>query len=124
MVSTGTRDLSIIAMGYNSSGTLLSGNPKSSRGLYYVPAGHTWDGSWELAVDLLVEVNTSPIEVVAIAYLTFEEYGTGDCLETAIDDLLTSLSDYFESLRSREETLAPSAMEDLQILRRLLRERA
>ncbi len=44
----------------------------------------------------------------------------GDSLESATTDLLTSFSDYYQSLESREANLAPSASKDLQILRRLV----
>ena len=69
----------------------------------------------------MVEVNTSWEEVIAITYLTVQEYGIGDSLGSAIEDLLTSLSDYYQSLESRQSKLAPPASKDLEILRRLIR---
>ena len=70
--------------------------------------------------DLFVEIRASSGEVVAVTYLTLEEYGVSNSAEQAIPDLLTSLSDYYESLVSREERLAPSAREDLAKLRHLI----
>ncbi len=69
----------------------------------------------------MVEVNTSWEEVIAITYLTVQEYGIGDSFGSAIEDLLTSLSDYYQSLESRQSQLAPPASKDLEILRRLIR---
>ena len=121
MATSGTHEFSISSNAYQSSGTGAVGNPASSKGLYIIPACHLWDGSWELATDLMVEVNTSWEEVMAVTYLTIQEHGVGDSLESAILDLLTSLSDYYKSLESREARLAPSASEDLQMLRNLVR---
>lgn len=53
-----------------------------------------------------------------------QEYGIGETVESAIEDLLTSLSDYRESLEAREEKLAESEANDLAELRRLIRRRA
>ena len=97
------------------------GTSASSKGLYFIPSSYSWDTCWELAVDLQVEVNTSTEGVVIVACMDLQEFGTGESLEIAIQDLLTSLSDYFESLESRQEKLGTSAIEDLGTLRRLLR---
>ena len=127
MVSSETNDLSINSTAYQSyrmiqsCGTMPSGDPTSSKGLHLVPAQHSWGDLWELSIDLLVEVNTSRENVVAVTYLTVQEYGIGDTLESAIGDLLTSLSDYYQSLESREANLAPSAIEDLRTLRYMIR---
>ena len=104
------------------SGTELTGNPPSGKELYFIPAGHSWDDCWELASDLHIEVDTTPEDkAVVITCLDLQEYGMGDSLESAITDLLTSLSDYCQSLESREANLAPSASKDLYTLRCLLR---
>ena len=91
-----------------------------STSLYLVPAGHSWGQWWRLTNHLCVEIRTSRSEVLAVTFLSIEEYGVGDSVETAISDLLTSLSDYYESLTSREERLASSALEDLSRLRHLI----
>ena len=88
--------------------------------MFFYP-GHSWDEAWELTSTLLVEVHTFPNEVKAVTYLTVEEYGIGSSLEDAILDLLTSLSDYFQSLEERQERLGPPALEDLDKLRKLVR---
>ena len=120
MATSGTYELSFTPTAYQSSGTAPSGVPVSSKGLYYIPARHSWDDCWVLATDLLVEIETTRESVVAITYLTVQEYGLGDSFESAIQDLLTSLSDYYQSLESRKSKLAPSAGKDLEMLRRLM----
>lgn len=102
-------------------GTNHAGNTTSSQGLYVVPAQHSWDDSWELIRDLIVEIYTSWEEVVAITYLTVQEYGVGTSFEDAILDLLRSLSGYYQSLEARLQRLGPPATEDLEILRNLVR---
>ncbi len=104
-------------------GTNQGGNPTSSISLCFVPAQYSWDSCWELVVNLLIEIRTSREEVLAITYLTAEEYGVGTSFEDAILDLLTSLSDYYRSLEARQERLEPQAVEDLKILRGLVRPR-
>ena len=105
---------------YNDSGAESTGNPPSGKGRYLIHAGHPWDDCWELADDLNIEVDTTPEDAVTVTCLNLQEYGIGDSLESAIMDLLTSLSDYYQSLESRAGTLAPSASKDLEILRRLV----
>ena len=93
-----------------------------SKGLYYIQANFSWDNkAWALQQDLYVEVYTSWKEVLAVAHWTIQEYGVGDSLETAIMDLLTSLSDYYQSLEAREDRLAADAADDLAKLRDMLR---
>ena len=84
------------------------GNPVSSEGLYVVPGQYSWDDAWELRRDLLVEIRTTRDDVLATTYLSVQEYGAGPSLPVAIQDLLTSLSDYYQSLESRKETLGRS----------------
>jgi len=96
------------------------GNPTFSEGLYLVPQQQAWDNTWELKSHLLVKIHTSRDEVLASTYLAVQEYGVGPSLETAIHDLLTSLSDYYQSLEGREERLGPPGKEDLKRLRALV----
>lgn len=104
------------------SGAKSNGDSASNHGGYVIPSGHSWDDDcWELAEDLHIEVNILPEEMVAVNRLTVQEYGIGDSCESAIQDLLASLSDYYQSLESREATLAPPAIRDLELLRRLVR---
>ena len=85
-----------------------------------LPAGYSWDGTWELAGRLTVEVQTSEQETVALTRITPGEYGVGNNLKEAVYDLLTSLSDYKEALEARETRLADSAVEELKELRELV----
>ena len=105
-------------------GTESVGIPTSSEGLYLLLKQTTWDDTWELKGDLLVEVLTSQREVVASTYLSVREYGVGPSLEAAIEDLLTSLSDYYESLESRSDRVGPPGAEDLALLRPLIGRKA
>lgn len=127
MPNAGTHELSIlgvtsiIAGGELSSGTNVSvGNPTSSEGLYVISARHSWDNAWVLKSYLLAIIHTSWDEVRASTYLTVQEYGVGPSVEAAIHDLLTSLSDYYQSLESREERLGPPGKQDLERLRSLI----
>ena len=87
-----------------------------------LPAHYSWDNAWELVSDLSVEIQIwEEDEVVAVTNLSTEESGGGDTEEEAVFDLVTSLSDYFESLTDYEGRLGPSETEDLKILRRLIR---
>ena len=91
----------------------------SGGGLFLVTRGRSWKG-WELTTDLLVEIAASEQEVLATTYLAIAEYGIGESLEEAVADLLTSLSDYRESLEKREDRLGPPAVDDLERLRKLI----
>ena len=128
MTTSGTHDLIVDTPSFqcvvSSSpylGTGEVGNPTSSKGLYVVPAHYSWDGSWELLCNLLVEICTSKEEVVAITCLTVQEYGVGASTKDAVLDLLTSLGDYYQSLEERRERLGPPALKDLTMLRDLVR---
>ena len=46
-----------------------------------LPAGYSWDGTWELAGRLTVEVQTSEQETVALTRITPGEYGVGITLK-------------------------------------------
>lgn len=94
----------------------------SNEELHVIPSNCSWDGDWELAGDLVVEIQTSGEEVMAIAHhLAADEYGAGASLEEAVQDLLTSLSEYRESLEEREARLCVSAAADLAKLRGIIR---
>ena len=101
--------------------TVKAGSPITSEGLCTLAAGTSWDDGWELIVDLMVNVHTTPQEVVTFTYLTTLECGAGHTFSEAVQDLLTSLSDYYLSLISREDALGQPGVEDLSILRSLLR---
>ena len=97
---------------------------QKSVGLYFIPSKHLWDNSsWELLNGLLVEIHYSQTEVLVVTYLTVREYGGGGTFEEAVADLLTSLSDYYQSLEAREDRLAEAAANDLAKLRLLIQRR-
>jgi hypothetical protein len=96
------------------------GIAESSETIYFIPRGYSWDNAWCLAIDLLVQVCASWEEIVATTYLTVQEYGLGTSFEEAIYDLMTSLSDYRQSLESRRDRLGPRESADLAKLHRLL----
>lgn len=98
-----------------------NGDDPIREGPYIIPAHASWDGCWELATDLTVSVQASREEVLANTHMTVQEYGVGSTLDEAIQDLLTSLSDYRESLEAREKTLGKEALKDLGQLRALIR---
>ncbi len=77
----------------------------------------------ELLSDLAVQVQTTPEAVLVIAGSPVEEYGAGLSVEEAAYDLLTSLSEYHESLEEREARLGASAAADLAKLRSIIRRR-
>ena len=99
------------------------GNPTSGEGNCRIPAGRSWEGGWELLSDLAVQVQTTPEAVLVIAGAPVEEYGAGLSVEEAAYDLLTSLSEYHESLEEREARLGASAAADLAKLRSIIRRR-
>ena len=95
--------------------------PILSKSKRILPARYSWDDAWELVSDLPIEIQIWEDEVVAVTNLSTEEAGGGDTEEEAIFDLVTSLSDYRESLEAHEGRLGPSEAEDLKILRVLIR---
>ena len=70
--------------------------------------------------DLSVEVDRSPEHVLVTTRLTGQEYGAGPSLEEAVMDLVTSLSDYYQSLEARKDRLAPDGEKDLALLSDLI----
>ena len=103
--------------------TRLTSSTPVGGGLFYIHAGRAC-GNWELATNLLTTLCIPSGSWVATTYLAdIPEYGIGKSQAEAIADLLTSLSDYRESLEDREERLGPSAVDDLAKLRTLLRPR-
>jgi hypothetical protein len=119
MATAGTHQLTVDVP--SPVGTTTIRDFSSSTSLYWLPAGYSWhNGSWNLRSDLFVEIQASSGQMLAVTYLTLQEHGVGASLGSAIADLLTSLSDYYESLLSRQVKLAPEAQDDLEKLRRLI----
>lgn len=101
---------------------LYADRPDPGKVLHVIPSDCRWDGDWELTADLVVEIQASGEEVLAVSHhLTVEEYGEGASVEEAVQDLLTSLSEYRESLEDREARLGLSAADDLAKLRGIIR---
>ena len=122
MVTTGTNELLINNPKFIIvHDTVDAGSPITSKGLYWLAKGTSWDDEWESIDDLLVNLHTTPQEVVASTSLPTLEYGVGDTVPEAVHDLLTSLSDYYHFLESREDRLGDQSMEDLSRLRSLVR---
>lgn len=120
-LSIGLSAINIVGMSSAiTAGTKDLGTPASSEGLYFIPGQMSWDDAWELKSALLVQVRTSREEVLASTYLTVQEIGVGPSLESAVYDLLTSLSEYYQSLESHENRLGPPGKEDLARLRNLI----
>ncbi len=76
---------------------------------------------WELKHGFTVVFELSPNRVSAIPQLDgVSEYGEGATQSEALQDLLTSFTDYREWLEEREERLHPDALADLEALRGLI----
>ena len=94
---------------------------------FVTPACYSWEDGWEKRWELLAYLHVEVREcfeceqTLAVFPLTFEEYGVGSTWRAAIFDLLTSFSDYYESLLEFEDGLGPPAQEDLAMLCKLLR---
>lgn len=76
-------------------------------------------GSWKLTSNLMVLIRNEE-EFFVAAVPALDEYGLGPSAEAALDDLLSSLVDYMESLLRREARLSQQLARDLEMLKRLL----
>ena len=76
-------------------------------------------GSWKLKSDLMVLIRNEE-EFFVAAVPALGEYGLGPSAEAALDDLISSLVDYMESLLRREARLSQQLTRDLEMLKRLL----
>jgi hypothetical protein len=75
--------------------------------------------NYKLQADLTAEVKTENDKYVVFDYQV-NEYGIGNSLEEARQDLLDSLIDYLESLEKRENRLATKEHQNLQLLKKIL----
>ncbi len=97
--------------------------PEPSTGVksVWIPMEFTWDANWRLTQGVMVHLETSAESVTAVAGLEgIDEYGEGATQDAALYDLLTSLTEYMESLEEREGRLHPTAEQELEALRRLI----
>ena len=82
---------------------------------------HRLNDRWELKHGFTVVFEFSSAGVSAIPQLDgISEYGEGATQSEALQDLLTSFTDYREWLEEREERLHPDSQADLQALRALI----
>ena len=100
----------------------------ATTGLHTLPPGTCWaddEGrAWVLQERLLVTIHSSPDDpdITANSYLTISEYGIGASIVDALQDLLSSLSDYYQSLLVYQGDLGETEVADLTRLGTLLYE--
>lgn len=75
--------------------------------------------TWKTVKDLAVEVKKEDGKAFAILN-NIDEYGIGDSIETAIEDLLISLVDYLMSLEKRSDKLGTNDQSALMSLRGMI----
>ena len=119
-----TRDVGILSQSNQSTMAFAEDVPTISQGLLLLHAGHSWENKWELVNYLLVQIEASFQEILAVTFLEVKEFGAGNSVEEAVLDLLTSLSDYYQSLEQRNARLGPGGLEDLERLKCLIRSKA
>lgn len=91
----------------------------STIGMLTIFGGVVIDDHYNLASDLIAEVRVENDNYVVFDYQV-GEYGIGNSLEEAGQDLLYSLVDYLASLEKRELRLADGELRNLQLLRDML----
>lgn len=114
LIVYGTKKSESIANEYDSPIALTS-----TIGMLTVFNGVLIDDNYKLAKDLIAEVKIENDNYVVFDYQV-EEYGIGNSLEEAQQDLLYSLIDYLVSLERREPRLADKELSNLQVLRDLV----
>lgn len=91
----------------------------STIGMLTVPRNTVISNEYKLKVDLTAVVKTEDDKYVVIDY-EVDEYGIGNSLQEAQQDLFDSLVDYLISLARRENRLGDRERHNLQILRSIL----
>ncbi len=91
----------------------------STIGMLTVARDTVISNNYKLKVDLTAEVKVEDDRYVVIDY-EVDEYGIGNSLEEAQQDLFNSLVDYLVSLERRENRLGPRERNNLQILKGVL----
>ena len=74
---------------------------------------------YKLKESLVAEVRLENENYVVVEYRT-DEYGVGESIEEAQQDLLYSLVDYLHSLEKRENILGDKERSSLQVIRDIL----
>jgi len=93
----------------------------STVGVLTIPKERVIKLNYILQADLVAEVKFESDKYVAVDYQV-DEYGIGDSLQEAEQDLLDSLVDYLNSLVKRENRLGDRERHYLQALRNILRQ--
>ena len=91
----------------------------STIGMLTVLKGAVLRGGYKLNADLIAEVRVEDDRYVVVEYKV-DEYGIGDSMHDAQQDLLDSLVDYITSLERRENRLGDRERDNLQVLRNIL----
>lgn len=91
----------------------------STIGMLTIFSGVVIDDHYKLASDLIAEVKVENGNYIVFDYQV-GEYGIGNSLEEAGQDLLYSIVDYLASLEKRELRLADGELRNLQLLRHML----
>ena len=92
----------------------------STVGMLTIPRERVIKRGYALQADLVAEVRVESDKYVVVDYQV-DEYGIGDSLQEAEQDLLDSLVDYLTSLEKRENRLGDRESRYLQALRNILR---
>jgi len=92
----------------------------STIGMLTIPRERVTKRNYILQVDLVAEVRFESDKYVVVDYQV-DEYGIGDSLQEAEQDLLDSLVDYLTSLEKRENRLGDRERRYLQTLRDIFR---
>jgi len=93
----------------------------STIGMLTVPRGTVINNNYKFQTDLTTEVRFEDDKYVVVDY-QIDEYGIGDSVQEAQQDLFSSLLDYLMSLERREKRLGNRERRNLQILRQMLTE--
>ena len=94
----------------------------STVGVVVFPKNAVISNRYILQMDLIAEVKVENDKYVLVEH-QLDEYGIGNSLQEAQEDLLNSLVDYLTSLEKRENRLADRELHNLQLLRNMLARR-
>jgi len=91
----------------------------STIGMLTVPPGARVNEEYTLQTGLTAEVKVENGQYVVVEY-QIDEYGVGESLQEAQQDLFSSLIDYLKSLEKRENRLGDKERRNLSSLRNML----
>jgi len=100
-------------------GTSAQLNLISTIGVLTVGEGACITDEYKLKETLTAEVRLEDENYIVVEYRT-DEYGIGESMEEAQQDLFNSLVDYLHSLEKREGRLGDRERRNLQVLRNIL----